>query len=207
MNSSRILHIECSPVAQEATASRLVRGALDELSQQRSGIERLERCLVSEPLPPIDGRYASAILKAEPPQAAAFRESERLIGELETTGRLLITTPMHNFTVPAALKLWIDWVVRAHRSFALTATGKQGLLADRPTLVVISAGGLYTGDHANQPDFLTPYLKHVLATIGIQQLEFVHLQGLAMQAKPSAEMLEATRCQIRSSRFFSEWVA
>ncbi len=50
---------------------------------------------------------------------------------------LLISTPMHNFTVPAALKLWIDFVLRVGRTFKSTAEGKFGLLADRPALVLV----------------------------------------------------------------------
>ena len=86
---------------------------------------------------------------------------------------------MHNFTVPAALKLWIDYVLRIHRSFAATPEGKVGLLQDRPTLVLVSAGGFYQGVRARQPDFLTVYLRHVLSTLGITEVAFVHLQGLA----------------------------
>ena len=39
--------------------------------------------------------------------------SEELIQELESSDFVVIATPMHNFTVPAALKMWIDHVVRS----------------------------------------------------------------------------------------------
>lgn len=41
------------------------------------------------------------------------------------------------------------------------------MLADRPVLVLVRSGEVCTGGTARQPDFLTPYLKHVLAVIGI----------------------------------------
>jgi FMN-dependent NADH-azoreductase len=85
---------------------------------------------------------------------------------------------MHNFTVPASLKLWIDYVLRVHRSFASTKAGKVGMLKDRPTLAIVSSGGFHMGDKARQPDFLTPYLRHALRTVAITSVEFLYLQGM-----------------------------
>ena len=61
--------------------------------------------------------------------APALAWSETLITELENSELLMILTPMHNFAVPATLKLWLDQVIRIHRSFASTPEGKIGLAA------------------------------------------------------------------------------
>ena len=50
--------------------------------------------------------------------------SEELIQELESSDFVVIGTPMHNFTVPSALKAWIDHVVRVRRTFNVTPTEK-----------------------------------------------------------------------------------
>jgi FMN-dependent NADH-azoreductase len=84
---------------------------------------------------------------------------------------------MHNFTVPSALKAWIDHVVRARRTFNVTKEGKVGRLRDRPVFVAVSSGGRFSGERARQPDFLTPYLKAVLGTIGLRDLTFFSVQG------------------------------
>ncbi|MGO2243423.1 MAG: NAD(P)H-dependent oxidoreductase, partial [Halomonas sp.] len=65
-----------------------------------------------------------------------------------------------------------------NRTFIASAEGKQGLLQDRPTTILVSAGGILQGGNP-QPDFLTPYLTLILNTIGIQDIHFVYLQGLA----------------------------
>lgn len=183
----RILLLECSPHEAASQGSRLAR----ELAQRIDPQARLVlRNLVSDPLPPITAEYAEAIGVPTPDGAPCFITSERLIDELEASDCLLIATPMHNFTVPAALKLWIDHVVRIRRSFRVTPHGKQGLLQDRPTFVFISSGGYFQGERAKQPDFLTPYLRHVLSTIGLQTVEFIPLQGLS---GGEMERREATR--------------
>ena len=58
--------------------------------------------------------------------------SEELIQELESSDIVVIGTPMHNFTVPSALKAWIDHIVRVRRTFKVTTEGKVGLAA-RPS--------------------------------------------------------------------------
>ena len=97
---------------------------------------------------------------------------------------------MHNLTVPSSLKAWIDHVVRARRTFNVTAAGKVGLLRDRPVLVAVASGGRFSGERARQPDFLTPYLKAVLAMIGLNDLTFFSIQATGSS---SPDVLDDTR--------------
>lgn len=137
-----------------------------------------ERDLIRTPIPPIGRDYALAITSNAAHDASELEWSECLITELEQHDMLFIVTPMHNFTVPAALKLWLDHVIRIHRSFKPTPEGKAGLMQDRPTFVLVSSGGFHTGERARQEDFLTPYLRYALACIGIRNVHFTLLQGL-----------------------------
>lgn len=43
--------------------------------------------------------------------------SDELVGELLGHDVLLISTPMHNFSVPSGLKAWIDQIVRVGLTF------------------------------------------------------------------------------------------
>ena len=139
--------------------------------------------------------------------AAAFNEvvelNERLIGELERSDALLIATPMHNFTLPAALKLWIDYVLRIHRTFAATPEGKVGLMRDRPAFVIVGSGGFHCGEHARQRDFLTPYLRYALGSIGLQSLHFLLLQGLVRGDEAVNEALQCARDEIARHALFA----
>ena len=84
---------------------------------------------------------------------------------------------MHNYTVPSVLKSWLDHVVRIGITFNSTPEGKVGTLPDRPVYIAVSSGGWRTGEHARQPDFLEPYLRAILGTIGLKQLHFFSLQA------------------------------
>jgi FMN-dependent NADH-azoreductase len=110
---------------------------------------------------------------------------------------------MHNFTVPAALKLWIDYVLRIHRTFAATPEGKVGLMRDRPAFVIVGSGGFHCGEHARQRDFLTPYLRYALGSIGLQSLHFLLLQGLVRGDEAVNEALQCARDEIARHALFA----
>lgn len=171
---SRALLLSFSPHGEAARGYRLAAEVLREVPGVASVIDRQ---LGREPLPALTGEYATA-LTAMAVEDPAVGVSEQQIVELENSDLLVLCTPLHNFTLPAALKLWVDHVVRIQRSFGSNGTGqKVGLLKDRPTFVLVSSGGFIQGEKANQPDFLTPCLTAMLNCIGIYQVTFVYLQG------------------------------
>ena len=192
---TRILLLNSGPHSDASHGYRLAREAI-----AASGIDNVqitERDLVKSPIPPIGRDYAMAVTARTAHDAKEFDWSERLIAELEQHDMLFIVTPMHNFTVPAALKLWLDHVIRIHRSFSPTPQGKVGLMKDRPTCVLVSSGGFHTGERAKQADFLTPYLRYALASIGIGDVHFFALQGLVLGPEAVAQAVREAREQLR----------
>jgi len=175
---TRILLLNASPRGDQSHGYGLAMRAID--ASAWKGAHVTYRDLVQSPIPPISAAYAHAITTGAPHDAPALDTSERLISELEAHDVLFIVTPMHNFTVPAALKLWLDHVIRINRSFTSTPTGKVGSLKDRPSYVLVSSGGFHVGERARQADFLTPYLTYALASIGIKNVRFFALQGLVL---------------------------
>jgi FMN-dependent NADH-azoreductase len=173
------LFLSASPMGPAARGHAIAKEALENARHRHSGLKVIARDLSQADFGKITADYAEAIVSRADHAAPALTASEILIRELEETDGLVIATPMHNYTVPAALKLWIDLVLRAGRSFGFRDQLKVGLLADRPTLILVSSGGFVRGAAASQPDHLTGYLTDVLATIGIRDLRFVYLEALA----------------------------
>lgn len=56
---------------------------------------------------------------------------------------------------------------------------KVGLLGDKPVYIGIASGGVFSGEQARQPDFLTPYLTAAFACLGLTSLQFLALQATA----------------------------
>ena len=84
----------------------------------------------------------------------------------------------------------------------MTPAGKIGLLRDRPVFVAVSSGGTFSGERARQPDFLTPYLKIVLGTIGLKDLSFFTVEGTGYGAEAVARA-RAESERVVQEHFFS----
>ena len=173
----RILHVAASPKGEAAESWRVAERLLARLEG-----ETICRRLDLDPPPPPDAAFARDMMAGQTATAAAglpsLALSEALIAELDAADVLVISTPMHNFTLPASLKAWIDQIVRFGRTFRSTPDGKVGLLRDRPTYIVIASGGPITPPAARQPDFLRPYLTAILDCIGIRDLRFIPAEGV-----------------------------
>ena len=184
----KILHVSCSPRGQASESYRLSQTIIEFLLKREPTAVLINRVVGGGAIPPVDEDYAvSQQSTADISQEGSASVSEELIQELESSDFVVIGTPVHNFTVPSTLKVWIDHVVRVRRTFNVTPQGKVGLLRDRPVLVAVSSGGRYSGERARQPDFLTPYLKAVLGIIGLHDLTFFSVQGTAFGPDAVAE--------------------
>jgi FMN-dependent NADH-azoreductase len=174
----KILHVSCSPRGQAAESYRLSQKIIGFLLKSDPTAILVNRMIGGGAIPHVDENYAiSQQSSADISQEGSMSQSEELIQELESSDVVVIGTPIHNFTVPSALKAWIDHVVRARRTFNVTLEGKVGTLRDRPVFVAVSSGGRFSGERARQPDFLTPYLKAILGVIGLHDLTFFSVQG------------------------------
>jgi FMN-dependent NADH-azoreductase len=188
----KILHVSCSPRGQASESYRLSQKIVGFLLKSEPTAILVNRVIGGGAISHIDESYATALgatqqSSAEISPEGSMSQSEQLIQELESSDFVVIGTPMHNFTVPSALKAWIDHIVRVRRTFTVTTEGKAGTLRDRPVFVAVSSGGRYSGEHARQPDFLTPYLKAILGTIGLHDLTFFSMEGSALGPDAVAE--------------------
>lgn len=188
-----ILHISASPRGAQAASRALSNHVVERLLARHPGASVTLRELAGtegEPaLPHIDAAYALALSSAanEPGFDGAQLRSDGLIEELVRADIVVIGTPMHNLTVPSTLKSWIDHVVRLNRTMRPTPEGKVGNLHDRPVYLALASGGIRTGERARQPDFLEPYLRAVLAMIGLKDVTVFSAEGQALGAERAAE--------------------
>jgi FMN-dependent NADH-azoreductase len=188
----KILHVSCSPRGQASESYRLSQKIIGFLLKSEPTAILINRVVGGGAISHVDENYAFALSttqqsSAEISHEGSISQSEELIQELESSDFVVIGTPMHNLTVPSALKAWIDHIVRVRRTFNVTTEGKVGTLRDRPVFVAVSSGGRYSQERARQPDFLTPYLKAILGTIGLHDLTFFSVEGTAFGPDDVAE--------------------
>lgn len=185
-----ILHIDCSP-RPESHSRQLSAAIVKRLLAVAPSASIRRRDFAATPLPHASPEYATTLSSPATlaaPLKGALELSEALIREVEAADMIVIGTPMNNLTVPSVLKAWIDQILRAGRTFKSTPAGKVGMLRDRPVFIGIASGGVFTGERANQPDFLTPYLSVVLGSIGLKALQFFSVQATAFLDQDQATL-------------------
>jgi FMN-dependent NADH-azoreductase len=189
-----ILHIDCSP-RPDSHSRQLSAAIVEKLIAVAPGATISRRDLGTEPLPHATSDYATALSSPAAMVAAssgAMELSEALIREVESADAIVIGTPMNNFTVPSVLKAWLDQLLRVGRTIMPTPDGKVGMLHDRPVFIGIASGGVFVGERANQPDFLTPYLSVALGCVGLTTLQFLPVQATAFLNQDQAALARET---------------
>lgn len=106
--------------------------------------------------------------------------SDMLIDELIGADKIIIASPMYNFTISSTLKAYIDHVVRVGKTFTLDKNGAmKGLLGGKKVLVITSRGAMsYKNGEVLQPfDFQENYLRALLHFMGITDITFVNTEA------------------------------
>jgi FMN-dependent NADH-azoreductase len=103
--------------------------------------------------------------------------SNTLVEELLAADTIVMGAPIHNFAISALLKGWIDQVVRVGRTVLFNLKGPQGLLTGKKAVVITSRGGSYRASTPTaQYDQQEPYLRHILAFVGLTDATFIHAE-------------------------------
>ena len=109
------------------------------------------RDLVHSPLPHISnatiaGFYTPPELCSAEMKSATALSDDR-IAEVRDADLLLISTPMYNFSLPSALKAWVDQIVRIGHTFSYSPeNGFSGLLPGKRAIVVAAYGVSFSSE-------------------------------------------------------------
>ena len=118
-----------------------------------------------------------------------FELSDKLVLELKESDIIIISAPIYNFGPPATLKAWSDLAARVDTTFKYTPDGKRiGLLKNKKAYLVITSGGTKIG---SKEDFLTPWLKFILNFFGIEKVETISADQMALDYEKSIKEAHA----------------
>jgi FMN-dependent NADH-azoreductase len=181
-----LLHLDSSPLDSSITRE-LTRNFSAAWQAANPHGRVIVRTLSQNPPPPVDAAWITAAFTPETDRSAEQRAllalSDTLIAEIEAADTFVIGVPMHNFSIPSVLKLWLDQVVRAGRTFRYDANGPEGLLKGKNAVLMVASGGEYTpGTPMAALNFAEPYLRTVLGFLGVADVQVIHAGGAARLA-------------------------
>ncbi len=106
---------------------------------------------------------------------AILAQSDALRAEVERADIIVFAIPIYNFSIPAALKAWVDMVCRNN------VDGATALSMPEPTYRK-QAVVLLTSNHTRagaRDEFATGFLRHILAFLGCSEINIIDATGLA----------------------------
>ncbi|WP_019410553.1 FMN-dependent NADH-azoreductase [Pseudomonas psychrophila] len=176
---SNVLIVESSARLEGSFSRQLTQQFISQWKAAHPADPVAVRDLALNPVPHMDANLLGGWMKPEAQRStaeqASLQRSDELTDELLNADVLVLAAPMYNFAIPSTLKAWLDHVLRAGVTFKYTDTGPQGLLYGKKAYVLTARGGIYAG---STTDHQEPYLRQVLAFIGIHDVTFIHAEGM-----------------------------
>ena len=115
-------------------------------------------------------------------QKKELKPSDKVIKEAMDSDLWVIGVPIYNFSMPATLKTWADMLARLKVTFQYTEKGPEGLLKNKKVFAIITSGGTQIDSDI---DFLTPWLRHFMKFIGIDDLTILKADKYSTEKESS----------------------
>ncbi|RZS79795.1 FMN-dependent NADH-azoreductase [Phyllobacterium myrsinacearum] len=175
----RLLVVETSPRGDSSISRNLTRRFVTKWQAAHPGGQVVTRDLMKTDMPFVNAPWLHAYFTPPEQHSAEMKEvlrlSDELVAELLATDHLVIATPVYNYNIPAALKAWVDHIVR--KGATLGMDGK-GLVSGKRATVLMASGGVYTeGSPIRDRDIATQYLRLILNIVGITEVTFIAAGG------------------------------
>ncbi len=194
-----LLQIQASIFSDGGQSSQLARRFVAQWREANPDGKIVVRDLAKEPVPHLDAARFGAFLakpgERTPEQQAVIHYSDALIEELKRAEIIVIGLPTYNFALPSTLKAYFDHVARAGVTFRYTEKGPQGLLTGKKVYVFAARGGMYAG---TPNETQTPFMRTFLSFVGLDDVEFVYAEGLAISEASKQQGLERARAHVDS---------
>lgn len=180
----KLMHVDASPKSANSSSRALSRFFVEQLRFRVPSLTVDYLDLAAEPMPTITELFTTAtytpVGERTGDMHAALAPSDALCRRLLDADALLFAMPMHNWTMPASFKAFVDAIVRGGLTYVATEDGRYvGQLAGRKTLFVTTRGvDLRAGSPFEAMDALTPSLRAAFGFIGVADPQFVDAQPL-----------------------------
>lgn len=165
------------------------------------------RELGNENVPHIDENWIAGAFKPETARSEKEKEALKIsdiyISELHQADIIVVGTPMYNWSVPSALKAYIDQVVRVNETWKLNPGNYEnpyiGLLENKTVILLVSRGsqGYEKGQPIEHMNFQSNYLKTVFNVMGIQDIHLVTAEGTTIFPEIFKQTLETSHQNIK----------
>ena len=172
---SKLLVVETSVRGDLSVSRQMTRRFVAAWQAAQPAGQVVVRDLAASDLPFVTGPWLQAYftppLQQTAEMQAALKLSNTLVAELMAADHIVIATPVYNYNIPAALKAWVDHIVRKGQTLGVDG---EGLLKNKKATILLASGGVYgEGSPIADRDIASQYLRLILNVIGITDVTVV----------------------------------
>lgn len=180
---SNVLVLRTSVNGDHSFSNQLIDQFIAKTKAKWPEVQIVDRDLDANPVPMLNKETTPAIragVAETEAQRQAIDLSDELIAELKNADYIVLGLPRYNFTAPATFKSYVDYVARPRVTFKYDENGPQGLLPNVPVFAFVTSGGEYEG---TEFDTMSSWVKQVLGFVGLNNVDLIHVEGLAYKAE------------------------
>lgn len=158
-------------------------------------------------VPHINEGWITAAFKREATRSEeeikVLETSNTYISELREADVIVLGSPMYNWSIPSALKAYIDQILRVNETFKVDRTNMQhpyiGMLENKTLFLLLSRGeqGYEKGEYNEHMNFQSTYLKTVFNIIGISNIHVIAISGASLDGEKFKRSVAASHQNIR----------
>lgn len=152
-------------------------------------------------LPTIDADVIQAWSKSpaelSPQEQSLLARVHAFTDQFASADKIVFAAPMWNLQFPPLLPAYLANIMVVGKTFRYTETGCQGLLTDRPVLLLHVRGGVFSSGPLQPFDHAVPYLRDLCAMMGLSRLQTVVCEGAEMLPDRAEEIVAAAELQAK----------
>lgn len=184
-----LLIINASPRGERSVTRRLTNLFVTKWLEAHPDYDIHHREVGREAIPHVSELWIAAA--AKPAELRTENEinelklSDQFIAEIKAADVIVLGTPMFNWSIPSALKAYLDQVIRANETVKMRPDDPQnpyrGLLKDKKVYMLFSRGnaGYEKGEYFAHMNFQADYLRTVFNIMGLTDIQEIALNGSA----------------------------
>ncbi len=210
----KVLYIEASPRGEYSYSSQVANAFLDTYRAENPDHEIEHMPLFDMDLPAFAAEGANQkmdnIIKqftGQPPLGAEGEWGGVLaeIDRLKSADKVLLSSPMWNYSIPYRLKHWIDLVVQVGASVMVNENREYiGQITGRPLQMVLASGSLYEErfpleTDGMKTDFQRIYLDHIFRFLGFTDIRLIKVQPTGLPGPHLDEAIAKCKAEAEDS--------
>ncbi|MEK4029779.1 FMN-dependent NADH-azoreductase [Pseudobacillus sp. FSL P4-0506] len=181
---TKVLFVKAnSRPAEQAVSVKLYEAFLNSYKESHPEDEIIELDLFKENLPYYDTDKINGMFKLGRGLELTKEEKEaadlvnQYVDQFLSADKVVFAFPLWNFTVPAVLHTYVDYLSQAGKTFRYTPEGPIGLLQGKKVALLNARGGVYSEGPSQSVEMAVKFITTALGFWGVTDITTVIVEG------------------------------